>query len=189
LLPPSLTKLLELMKRGDRRAREAVYEQSYDELKAIARRLLRREQQEAISPTELVNEAFVRKLKEGKFTAQNRGHFYAIATRAMRAVLVEQARQRLAAKRNHGRAPEPLEGLPVPAVEQDPLELLALEEQMEELESLDARAAEVFGLRFFLGYTLEETAGILGQDAHRVREDWEYAKAWLRDRVNRELRR
>lgn len=172
-----------MMKSGDRRAKEAVYEQSFDELKVIARRLLSREYQSECSPTELVNEAYLRKLREGKFQANDRYHFFAIAARAMRSVLVELARERLATKRNNGIKPASIDKIVVAAESYDPAELIALHKHLESLRKLDPAAADVFELRFFLGYTLEETAEILSTEVFRVRENWDFARVWLRDRI------
>jgi RNA polymerase sigma factor (TIGR02999 family) len=176
------------MRQGDSQAAGQAYEEAYQELRIIARRLLRNEYGRNVSPTELVNETYLRHLHRGTVLVENRQHFYGIAAQAMRHVLIDLARQRQTARRGGGASVLPLDHAgPVAALASSPDEMLSLEAHLKELEKLDPPAAQVFSMRFFLGQTGDEAAGILGRDASGVRRDWEYAKAWLRDRITHDL--
>ena len=176
------------MSSGDSAAAGQAYEEAYQELRQIAGRLVRREQGFHIAATELVNETYLRHLRRGTIQVENRQHFYSIAARAMRNVLIDLARERLASKRGNGGHLLPLENAGhVAALASTPEEMISLDSHLAELEKLDPDAAQIFSLRYFLGYTGTETAELLSGEPMKVRKDWEYAKAWLRDRINQDL--
>jgi RNA polymerase sigma factor (TIGR02999 family) len=155
----------------------------YDELREVAHRQLEREAVgHTLSTTALVHEVFL-KLKD-RDGFNDRVHFFAMAARAMRRILVDHARRHQAAKRGHGARRVPLdsidglasEGL---AVEERAELLVALDEALERLAALDARQAHVIELRFFGGLTEEETAESLGVGLRTVKRDWAKARSWL----------
>ena len=155
----------------------------YDELRRIARGRLRRERDDhSLSTTDLVHEAFLELVPPGRVDWQSRAHFFAVASRAMRNVLVDHAERRDAAKRGGGVRPIPLDDLlaeQVPAAERPLEELLALNDALERLEALDPRKARVVECRFFGGMSLDATAEALGSSAATVSRDWTFARAWL----------
>lgn len=128
--------------------------------------------------TELVNESYLRLLGWRGVEWQNRAHFYAAISRMMRRVLVDAARARQSAKRGSGLAPVPLDGLQVaaPAVDVD---LIALEEALAMYSSVNERASQVVEMRFFGGFSVEETADALGVSVRTVINDWNTAREWL----------
>lgn len=173
-----ITELLHAHAAGDAAALEQLLPLVYGELRRIARGRLRREQPgHTLAPTELVHEAFLKLVPLARVDWHDRTHFFAIASRAMRNVLIDHAVRRGAAKRGGGARPITLsEGAGTP----EPLdELIALGEALERLERLDARQARVVECRFFGGLSLDETAEALGISAATVSRDWAFARAWL----------
>ena len=155
----------------------------YDELREVAHRHLEREADgHTLSTTALVHEVFLRLKDRDGFN--DRVHFFAMAARAMRRILVDHARRHHAAKRGHGARRVPLdsidglagEGL---AVDERAELLVALDEALVRLAALDARQARVIELRFFGGLTEEETAESLGVGLRTVKRDWAKARSWL----------
>ena len=158
---------------------EQVYQMVYAELRGIAHRLISQEPAEnSYQATELLHETYMKKLRGLRVPIRNRQHFYSLATRAMRQVLIEEARRRKAEKRLPP-APAAAEWLTAGAGSQDPVRLLELEPMLEKLRELDPRAASVVDLRYFLGCSLEETAEVLGASVRNVRDDWDFARVWL----------
>jgi len=151
----------------------------YDELRLIAHSRLRRERAgETLQTTGLVNEAYLRLLKDATLSFANRAHFLGIAAQAMREILVERARARGAAKRGGARARVTLEDnlAPSPGASVD---VLALDEALERLHALDPQQARIVEARFFGGLTIEETAEALAISPATVKRDWSVARAWL----------
>src|SRR5262249_18415726 len=140
---------------------------------------------QTIQPTALVHEAYLRLIRSGDPKWDNRRHFFAAATRAMRDILIEQARRKGAAKRGGGadRVP-PDDGLAV--IEPPADDLLAVDEAIETLRAADPRAAELVQLRYYAGLTLEETAEVLGGSVSTLQREWRYVKAWLAERLGGE---
>jgi RNA polymerase sigma factor (TIGR02999 family) len=140
---------------------------------------MRRERRcHTLQPSGLVNEAYVRLAGSPVLDYHDRAHFFAIAARVMRQVLVDHARRRRAAKREGLLVT--LEDAGAPAA---PLELLDLENALTELAALDERQARVVELRFFGGLDVEEAAGVLGLSARTVKREWQTARAWLQHRL------
>ena len=180
---PSVTALLRAHAAGDPDALGNVLPHVYDELRRIARARLRRERADhTLSTSEVVHEAFLELLPFERVDWQSRAHFYAVASRAMRNVLVDHAERRGAAKRGGGTRAESLHDLlaqQVPGNERSLDDLIAVNDALTRLEQLDPRKARVVECRFFGGLSLEETAEALGSSAATVSRDWTFARAWL----------
>jgi RNA polymerase sigma factor (TIGR02999 family) len=159
---------------------EELFALAYDELRGLARAQLAREHgARALQATELVNEAYVRLARSPTIEWAGRTHFFAVAARAMRRVLVDQARARGRKKRGaHLRRVTLGDGL-AESLEVDLEDLLDLDRAIEKLASLDSRQAEVVELRFFGGFTMSETAEALDVSKRTVEGDWAHARAWL----------
>jgi len=182
-----ITVLLHAWRQGDRDAFDRLVPLVYDELRRLARAQLRRDAgQWTLQATALVHEAYVR-LAGTDVSWESSGHFYAIAARVMRQVLVDEARRRQADKRGGGVRPEELaRDAVVPASTGGPeADLLALDEALTSLAALDARRAEVVELRYFAGMTIEETSRHLGFSHATVERDLKLARAWLSRRLRR----
>jgi RNA polymerase sigma factor (TIGR02999 family) len=178
---PAVTTLLRAWAQGDQAAGEELFPILYAELRRQARHYMRRERRShTLQPSGLVNEAYLRLAGSPDLGWQDRAHFFAIAARVMRQVLVDHARRRRAAKREGCRVT--LEDAKAPAA---PLELLDLENALTELVALDPRQARVVELRFFGGLDVEETADVLGLSARTVKREWQTARAWLQHRLLR----
>jgi RNA polymerase sigma factor (TIGR02999 family) len=173
----NLTDVLQSWSRGDAQAFERLAPLVQARLREIARRLLARERlADDWQPTDLVHELYLRLLDWRVVPWQNRAHFYSTMARMMRRVLVDMARARRAAKRGQG-----LEHLPLDtgiAVER-PVDVIAVDEALQALAAIEPRPSQVVELRFFGGFTVEETAETLGVSARTVINDWNTARAWL----------
>ena len=157
---------------------EALLPVVYAELKRLARGQLRRDGTATIQPTELVAEAYLRLVDSSEIDFEGRAHFYSLAARTMRRVLVERYRRRAADKRGAGQAlltiqPE------LDAPEQRPIELERLDDALETLEGLDPRQADIVTLRFFGGLKGDEIAAALDISVRTVKREWSMAKLWL----------
>jgi RNA polymerase sigma factor (TIGR02999 family) len=152
---------------------------AYEELRGLAANLLRgRRRGDRLATTSLVHEAWLRLAPHGGMTVRGQSHFFAIAARAMRHVLVDNARRQGALKRGGDLERRPLQDDPPGARAADP-DLLALDEALTRLSLLDPRKGRVVELRFFGGLDVAETAEVLGVSAATVKRDWTLAKAWL----------
>ena len=183
-VPPAgeVTRLLEAWSRGDLSARDALIPVVYAELRRRAAAYLRRERPgHTLRPTALVHEAYLRLCAQDA-GFQNRDHFFGMASRLMRRILVDHARARGAAKRG---GPLQVTSGEDPAVQPPPLDLLDLDRALEELAALDEREGRLVELRYFGGLTLEETARVLGVSLATAKNDWSHAKAWLLTRLER----
>jgi RNA polymerase sigma factor (TIGR02999 family) len=171
-----VTRLLHAVHAGDRNAIDRLVPLIYDDLRAVARRQLGRELGDrTMRPTSLVHEAYLKLSGGSALAARDRAHFLAIAARAMRQVLVDDARRRSAAKRGDGAAPVTLDDHDA-AAELNPAEVLALDDAISELEP---RQRQVVECRFFGGMEEQEIALTLGVTERTVRRDWVKARAWL----------
>lgn len=156
----------------------------YDELRRTARHYMRLERAEhTLQPTALVNEAFLRLAGMSEVDYRDRVHFFALAARMMRRVLVDHARNRGYQKRGAGARPVALEDWRIASPDRDP-EVVALDEALNELARHDARKAKVVELRFFAGLSVEETAAALDVSTKTVIRDWTLSKAWLARHMN-----
>jgi len=181
-----VTRLLRAWTQGDAAARDQLMELVYRELHQLAERELKRERfrhprdkSPTLFPTELVNEAYLRLIKQEHVEWQNRGHFFAIASTAMRHALTDHARARLAAKRGKDITLVSLQEEEANAESQEAIEILALDEALDRLAKIDTRKVQIVELQFFGGLTAEEIAGLLETTPDTVRSQWRLAKAWI----------
>lgn len=163
--------------------------QVYQELRGLAAAYLRRQSaSHTLQPTALVHEAFLKLVDHTAVVFNGRAHFFAVSARAMRQILVDHARAKLADKRGGGWDRITLDQGVIPDVRRAPggsheVDILALNELLEQLAGLDPRQAEVVELRFFGGLTVDEAASVLGVSKSTVEEDWRMARAWLSKRL------
>jgi RNA polymerase sigma factor (TIGR02999 family) len=151
----------------------------YAELRQMADQRLRRENPgHTLSPTALVHEAYIRLVDQTRVQWQDRAHFFAVASQAMRRVLVDHARRHRAARRGGGVRPLALDEVEIPLQERAEV-LVALDEALHRLAQVDERLARVVELRFFGGLTEPEAAEVMGVAERTVRRDWVKARAWL----------
>jgi RNA polymerase sigma factor (TIGR02999 family) len=175
-----LTALIARAERGDRKATDDLYSAVYEELRGMAGAVRRREASSTLNTTALVHEAWIKLSSAPASHIQGRAHFKHIAARAMRQVLVEQARHRDAAKRGGGLPPVTLqEALAGGEPPMDIAQLIDLDEALRKLADVDARAASVVECRFFAGMEVDETAAALDISPATVKRDWRVARAWL----------
>jgi RNA polymerase sigma factor (TIGR02999 family) len=176
--PEEVTQILNRVAEGDRDAASTLLPLVYDELRGLAGAYLAHERADhTLQATALVHEAFIRLLRQKDASWESRAHFYRVAALAMRRVLVNHARDRKRLKRGGGVRPEPLEGIGEP---ESPMEdLVALDEALERLGALDERKVQVVQLRYFGGFTIEETARILDLSPAQIKRDWTAARAFL----------
>ena len=207
-----VTQILQAIERGDRQASSQLLPLVYEELRRLAAQKLAREPAgQTLAPTALVHEAYLRLVAGGnpseaeatsstaECSAQSeprenvrpsnprwdsRGHFIAAAAEAMRRILVENARRKKSLKRGGGAAREPLEEahLAIPEMRED---LIALDEALTRLATIDAEAARLVELRYFGGLTLAQTADMLGISTRSADRLWAYARAWLHREIEK----
>lgn len=180
----SITRLLASAGDGQADAWHRIYDLLYDDLHRIARSQLRRQAGSGLSPTSLVSETWL-KLAGAALDVSGRRHLTSLIARAMRFVLLDEARRVLAEKRQAGAGTTVLdEDIAEPQVQSDRLEqLLALDQALDGLAALDERLAQVVELRYFGGLTEEEVAGTLDLNVRTIRRDWRRARAYLLDRL------
>jgi RNA polymerase sigma factor (TIGR02999 family) len=178
--PGQITVLLERWSDGDQSALDELTPIVYGELRQVAAAYLRRERPgHTLQATALVNEAYLRLVGQARGRWQGRKHFYGIAARLMRQVLVEHARKSQADKRGGGCAPLTLSHAEeVSGVSE--VDLLAVHEALERLASFDMQQARIVELRFFGGLSIDEAADALGVGHATVEREWGLARAWLR---------
>jgi len=186
--PPSsdtqpVTQLLVELRDGQSGAMDRLFPLVYEELRRIARRALRRERTgHTLATTGLVHEAYLRLVDQTRIEYRDRAHFFGIAARAMRQILVDYARRHRAAKRGGAQRVVTLDEGAL-ALEDRAETLLALDEALTDLEQVDARLGQIVQCRFFGGLTEDETAEVVGVTARTVRRDWLKAKGWLHQQL------
>lgn len=177
--PPDVTGLLLAWGEGDRDALDRLMPLVHQELRQIARNHMAGERTgHSLQPTALVNEAYLRLIDLKRIKWQNRAHFFAMASRMMRYVLVDLARRRENEKRGGGAQRVTLIEDRLPAQERE-YDLIALDDALEALKALDERKVQVVEMRFFGGLTIEETAEVLEVSRDTVMRDWQFSKDWL----------
>jgi RNA polymerase sigma factor (TIGR02999 family) len=177
-----VTRLLQEWRNGSREALDRLIPLVYTELRTMAARYLARERTDhTLQTTGLVHEAYVKLVDQRDVQWQNRAHFFGIAAKLMRRILVDDARHRLRGKRGGGAAQVQIDELPIAAPEArvDTVDALALDRALQELEEIDPDQARIVELRFFGGLTLEETATVLEISPATVKREWAIAKGWL----------
>ena len=179
----SVTQLLHAAAEGEGAAVERLFALVYDELRRMARAVRYGRAGQTLNTTVLVHEAYLKLTPFDGVAWKDRVHFFRVAARAMRQVLVNAAHRRVAQKRGGGQwavtFDDALMAAPVPSEQ-----LIALDEALRRLEALDARQAAIVEYRFFAGMTVEETAEALGVSAPTVKRDWRAARAWLARELN-----
>jgi RNA polymerase sigma factor (TIGR02999 family) len=182
-----VSKLLLNWGQGDQGAREALIPLVYDELRRLARRYLRRERPDhTLQSAALVNEAYLRLIRQEHPQWQNRAHFFGVAAQLMRHILVDHARNRAAAKRGAG-APRLTLDPDIALPQERDVDLIALDDALNQLAALDPQQSRLVELRFFGGLSIEETSVVLGVSPATVKREWATARAWLqREMRNKE---
>ena len=179
-----VTDLLLQMRAGDTQAMDRLFPLVYQELRRLAHHHLRRERPgHTMGTTGLVHETYVRLVDQTRVEWRDRGHFLVVAAWAMRRILVDYARRNRAARRGGGSVRFSLDH-DVPAEERGEM-LLALDEALERLATLDRRLSQVVEYRYFGGLTEQETADVLGVTRRTVQRDWAKARGWLYLEMNR----
>jgi RNA polymerase sigma factor (TIGR02999 family) len=177
--PKSITELLIEWRDGDERALDNLIPLVYEEMRRLARYYMRRERPgHTLQTAALVNEAYLRLVDYKGMRWQNRSHFYAVASQAMRRILVDHARSRRYEKRGGGAQTVELdeaEGL----VQKQAADMIALDDALTDLAALDSRKSQIVEMRYFGGMSVEDTAEALGVSAVTVMREWRTAKAWL----------
>jgi len=178
--PEDVTSMLIKWSDGDRAALDRLMPVVYDELHRIAERYFRRERADnTLQATALVNESYLRLVKQSGVNWQNRAQFFAIAATTMRRILVERARARNASKRGGGDYKLDLTDVGDVPLHGNKLDLLALDSALEELASFDPEQSRIVEAKFFGGLSIEETAEVMGVSPATVKREWSLAKAWL----------
>jgi len=181
-----VTALLKEWAAGDRAALERLMPLVYEELRRLAASQLRAERRNhTLQPTALVHEAYMRLIGQRSVSWANRAHFFGIASRMMRRILVDHARRRGRNKRSPGTVYLDLGNSETVVADRTP-ELLALDDALTQLEKLDPQQARVVELRFFAGLSVEETAEVAGISTATVKREWATARAFLRHEIGLE---
>jgi RNA polymerase sigma factor (TIGR02999 family) len=179
-----ITRLLISWRDGSNESVNELFSLVYRELRVLARRQLRRGGGQTLDTTELVHEGYLKLVDQSRVSVQDRAHFFAVASRVMRHILVDHARRRSSLKRGGGETPLPLAEANVAAVSR-PDELLAIDQALGRLESLDPRMVRLVEMRFFAGLSVEETAGALEISPRTVKREWVKARAFLHNELRR----
>lgn len=178
--PEDVTGLLIQWSEGDRSAMDRLIPIVYDELHRIAGRYFRRERADnTLQPTALVNEVYIRLVDQRGVSWQSRAHFFGIAARIMRQILVDRARSRNAAKRGGADYKLDLTDISDVTDKSRPLDLLALDQALDGLASFDSQQGRIVELKFFGGLSIEETAEVIGISPATIKREWALAKSWL----------
>jgi RNA polymerase sigma factor (TIGR02999 family) len=174
-----ITLLLNELQNGNKESINKILPLVYNELRRLASKYLKKEySNRTIQTTELVHEAYLKLIGSNEVSWQNRTHFFGIAANAMRQILVDYARKRKAGKRGEGKDNISLDDAPTISVQTDE-QILALDNALKKLETVDERSCKIVELRYFSGLTIEETAEFLEISPATTKRDWNFAKAWL----------
>jgi len=177
--PQEITQLLMNWSHGDNAALDQLVPLVYPELRRLAKRYMDREAPEhTLQTSALINEAYLKLVDQQNVQWENRSHFFALAAQVMRHILVDHARTRNYAKRGGGAPRVPLDEAAA-LTEQRASELIALDDALRDLATLDKCKSQIIELRFFGGLSLEETAEVMNISASTVQREWRAAKAWL----------
>src|SRR3954451_22136578 len=184
--PQVVTQLLIDWSRGDQAALDSLMPLVYQELRRLAHCYMRRERVgHTLQTTALINEAYLRLVEQQHVQWHNRAHFFAISAQLMRRILVDHARSHARAKRGGGVLKMSLDEAVVPS-QKRAAELVALDDALQSLATVDLRKSQVVELRFFGGLSVEETAEVLKVTPMTVTRDWKTAKAWLHREMSNE---
>lgn len=179
-----VTVLLNQIDRGDSGAAEQLLPLVYNELRSLASNKMRREQPDVtLQATALVHEAFLRLVgSQDDGGWKNRAHFFAAAAESMRRILVDAARRRSRLKRGGDRQREQLDDIQIDS-SLDPDEIVSIHEALDKLEAVHLQAAQLVKMRYFAGFTINESATMLDISPRKTNQLWAYAKAWLLDEI------
>lgn len=181
----AITRLIQDIEAGDANAADRLLEAVYDELRILAAARLRRDRPgQTLDPTALVHEAYLRLVGADGQPWNSRGHFFAAAAEAMRRILIERARRKLADKHGSGRNAVPLDG-EIAAAESESKNLLILNQALASFEMIDEEKAALVKLRHFAGLSEQQAADALGISRATAARHWAYARAWLYDEIQR----
>lgn len=179
-----VTDLLARWSEGDAAAREALVPVVYNELRRVAGQCLAGERNQTLQSTALVHEAYLRLVGQDSLRVESRAHFFGIAARLMREILVDHARMRGAAKRGANCLTLTLdEAIALP--QKHEVDLVTLDDALNRLATLDARQAQIIDLRFFGGLSIEDTSHVLGISPATVKREWATARLWLMRELSR----
>lgn len=179
-----VTAILQAAQAGDGEAAARLLPLVYDELRKLAHaRMKDLPPGQTMQPTALVHEAYLRLLGRHDLQLENRRHFFYVAARAMRDILVEQARSKAGPKRGGDRRRVPLEDTGAVFNSSPADEVLALNEALAELEKEDPIKAQIVNLRYFVGMSVPETANVLGVSERTLHRQWRFIRAWLKSRL------
>jgi RNA polymerase sigma factor (TIGR02999 family) len=183
----NITKGLQAWSGGkNTQASDAVLDLVYDELHRQAQRYLRRERAEhTLQTTALVHEVYLKLVKQKNIAWESRSHFFAVAAKLMRQILIDYARTKHRAKRGGAEDKVPLESALTVGVGDTDFDLMALDEALTRLAAKEEHLAKIVELRFFSGLSVEDTAEVLGVSDSTVKRDWQMAKAWLQRELTR----
>ena len=180
-----VTHLLAAWSSGDQSALDTLMPLVYNELHRIARRAWSQyPRSDTLQPTALINEAYLKLANADSATFQDRCHFFAVASKAMRQILVNHAKSRLTAKRGGGAVNVSIDDVQ-PAVHQEADEIVALHIALEALYGVDPRKSTLVEMRYFGGLSIEETAAAMGISIATVNREWRLARSWLIREMNR----
>lgn len=175
----NITQLLNDYSEGNKQLLVEILPLVYNELRRISSRYLREEHRNhTFQTTELVHEAYLKLIGNENISWESRAHFFGIAARSMRQILVDYARKRNAIKRGSGDKKLSLDEAATITAESDD-QILLLDNALNKLEALDERSGKIVEMRFFTGLTIEETAQALNISESTAKRDWNFAKAWL----------
>jgi RNA polymerase sigma factor (TIGR02999 family) len=180
----NITEMLEAANEGDENSLERLIPVVESELRRIAHNYMRRENpNHTLQTTALVNEAYLKLIGQNRLKWQNRAHFFAIAAKVMRRILLNHARDKKAGKRGAGAVHLNIEDIDILSDEKAE-ELIALDEALERLNKFDKLKSQIVELRYFGGLTVQETAEALGISASSVLLHWRMARAWLKSNID-----
>jgi len=179
-----ITLILRSIREGDSEGPARLLALVYQELHELAQaRMASLPAGQTLQPTALVNEAYLRMINQGDGTWENRRHFFFAASRAMRDILVEQARRKAGPRQGGDMERQVLSEIAA-VVEPPSVEVLALHEALDELEKQDPPKAQIVQLRYFGGMTMAEIAEVLGQAEITIHRHWRFTRAWLKQRLD-----
>lgn len=182
----NVTQMLKEWSGGNMNVLDSLMPLVYEELRRQASRFLRKERaNHTLQTTALIHEAYLKLIDQKSVEWQNRAHFFAISSTAMRRILVDHARERHREKRGGAAENLPLDEALQVSSDEKSIDLIALDEALNRLEKFDARQARVVELRYFSGLSNDETAEVLGVSNATVRLDWNLAKAWLKQEITK----
>jgi RNA polymerase sigma factor (TIGR02999 family) len=186
--PSEVSQLLRAWSNGDKTAFDKLMPLVYEELRQMAKRYMERQPVgHSLQTTALIHEAYLRLVDQPEVQWQNRVHFFGVAAKAMRHILVDHARTRQAAKRGGAVRQVTLDEAATISVERT-AELVALDDALESLAAFDQRKSQVVELKYFGGLTVEETAKVLKVSPRTVAQDWRLARTWLLRELSKEMK-